>query len=904
MLPEGNNLLAEATDIGAIAAADNLVLNGSIDAVEDVDLYQFELDRGQGITLDVDRIESVESVENGSFDSYLRIFDDRGDELAFNDDSGINSAEFNLDSYLGFIANNTGQYYVGISSTQNQDYDFDGENPHTFLGSFIPGEYDLTIELVDVVADEDPDSTIAEATALAVDTETQTAVAEEEIADRSDVDFYSLELAQGEGVHLNLNALGEDSNFDSYLRLFDDRGNELAFNDDNSDRDNATTNSAIAFLPNVAGKYFIGVSSTGNFDYDEINGNTNLSFSTDRGVSTGRYRLTAEVVGVVADNDPDNTISEAIVTKALNKKGNATLAGEIDSELDVDFYQFRLTQGEGVNLNINTEALDSELDSYVRLFDPRGNELTADDNNDANFTGSYSADSQISFVADTPGLYYAAVGTTGNFNYDPINGRSNFSVDAVNPRATTGAYELEIDILAVEPDSDRDNTIEEMLDRGAISKSKRIPQKEIDRPSDVDLYRLNLPEGNGVTIDLDTTPDSELDSYLRIFDGSGNELAFDNDDDRNLAVDADSDLDSFLSFVPDRGGEYYVGVSSDGNNKYDVINGRNNFTPTTGFSSGAYELAIDIIPIVADTDADNTIDEAIAIAFDDPEITLSDAIETQSDLDIYRVELDSGDTVVFDVDTAANNRLDTFLRVFDADGNDLGANDDGSAPDENSNLDSYIEFTASTAGNYYFGISSFGNSDYDPIAGSNNFSNNVGITTGNYDLTISLIVPMNPIAGTTKADTIKGTPEPDLISGLAGNDTITGAAGADNIIGGNGNDSLSGNNGDDLLHGGVGNDTIIGGNGNDVLDGDKGADRLTGNKGADTFILGTNDGSSNIMDFEVGIDKIALEEGMSFEDITLTNAGNNTSIVFADRTIGTLMNIEPSQITEVDFVSA
>lgn len=904
MLPDGNNLLAEAIDIGAIALEDSVVLNGSINTLEDIDLYQFELNRGQGITLDVDRIESTESSANNSFDSFLRIFDESGNELAFNDDSELDSAEFSLDSYAGFIANNTGQYFIGISSAGNQNYSLNGANSSSFLGRFVPGEYDLTLNLVEVIADQDPDSTIAEATPLVIRPRTQTAVAEAEITDRSDVDFYRLELAEGEGVLLNLSGLGQDSNFDSYLRLFDNRGNELIFNDDDRDRDNPTTDSAIAFLPNAPGEYFIGVSSAGNFDYDAINGNTNLNFSNNLGVSTGEYQLEVEVTEVVADDDPDNTIREAIVTDTPNNDDSA-IVGEINSEFDVDFYQFELAEGEGVNLAINTRGLDSRLDSYLRLFDESGQELAADNNNEANFTQNFSTDSFLSFVPDTAGIYYAAVGTSGNFNYDPIHGRSNFSVDRLSPFTTTGAYELEIDILRVRPDQDPDNTISEVADQGAVAAGSRLIRlEEIDSNRDVDVFRLNLTEGDGVTIDLNTPNlDSELDSYLRLFDELGNEVASDNDDERRAAPNADSRVDSFLSFAPANGGEYYLGVSSDGNTEYDVVNGSDNFTSNTGFSSGAYELAINTLPIIADTDPDNTIEEAIAIAFDAEEITLSNAIETEADLDVYQIELNFGHTIGFDLDTGVDNRLDTYLRVFDGLGIELGANDDGSAPDESSNLDSYLEFTAPATGNYYFGVSSFGNFDYDPIAGSNNFSHDVGSSIGDYDLTINLVDSVNAIAGTDLADTLRGTSQADLISGEAGNDRINGAAGADNIIGGAGNDSLNGNNGDDLLQGGVGNDRLTGGNGNDILNGEKGTDRLTGNAGSDIFILGVNDGTSTITDFESSVDRIALIGGIDFEDITLISSGNNASIVFSDRTIATLMNIESSAISELDFVS-
>ena len=75
-------------------------------------------------------------------------------------------------------------------------------------------------------------------------------------------------------------------------------------------------------------------------------------------------------------------------------------------------------------------------------------------------------DSNLAFVPETPGEYYVGVGTSGNFDYDPINGRTNFSSDNVSPFTTTGSYELILSSVAVVGDRDPDNTIAEAIDSG------------------------------------------------------------------------------------------------------------------------------------------------------------------------------------------------------------------------------------------------------------------------------------------------------------------------------------------------------------------------------------------------------------------------------------------------------
>lgn len=80
---------------------------------------------------------------------------------------------------------------------------------------------------------------------------------------------------------------------------------------------------------------------------------------------------------------------------------------------------------------------------------------------------------------------------------------------------------------------------------------------------DVDLYRVRLAAGQSLTVDIDAESlpgGSTLDSYLRVFNATGRQLAF-NDD-------AAGSLDSFLSFRATVTGTYYVGVSGYGNNAY------------------------------------------------------------------------------------------------------------------------------------------------------------------------------------------------------------------------------------------------------------------------------------------------------------------------------------------------
>ncbi len=83
------------------------------------------------------------------------------------------------------------------------------------------------------------------------------------------------------------------------------------------------------------------------------------------------------------------------------------------------------------------------------------------------------------------------------------------------------------------------------------------------------------------------------------------------------------------------------------------------------------------------------------------------------DVDLIRFELAAGDQVIVDVDSATVP-VDSMLRLFDANGQELAISDDDAAPGEAAGRDPYLQYTATQAGVYYAGISGFSNSTYDP----------------------------------------------------------------------------------------------------------------------------------------------------------------------------------------------
>ncbi len=166
---------------------------------------------------------------------------------------------------------------------------------------------------------------------------------------------------------------------------------------------------------------------------------------------------------------------------------------------------------------------------------------------------------------------------------------------------------------------------------------------------------------------------------------------------------------------------------------------------------------------------------------------------------------------------------------------------------------------------------------------------------------------MSVIIGDADNNLLNGTSEADEIFGLTGNDTLIGNSGNDSLNGNEGDDLVNGSSEGDTVRGGKGNDQVNGDANNDILYGDRGANTLTGGANQDIFViarLSENIGLDTITDFIDGEDLIGLE-GISFDELTLIDDGNNTLIQdnVTGNNLARLSGINPSQITATDFTN-
>jgi hypothetical protein len=147
--------------------------------------------------------------------------------------------------------------------------------------------------------------------------------------------------------------------------------------------------------------------------------------------------------------------------------------------------------------------------------------------------------------------------------------------------------------------------------------------------------------------------------------------------------------------------------------------------------------------------------------------------DKSEDIDLYKMDLKAGDTVKIDVDSVeyfidgieTPQRLDSELRVFNAEGVELATNNNGAAPDELfvANRDPYLEFTAIEEGTYYVGVAQLLNRIYNPLTAENSSGwvlPEFGINIGEYTLNIDLDSALPEVSlAITPAEVVEEDPD-------------------------------------------------------------------------------------------------------------------------------------------------
>lgn len=718
---DSDDSIAESVSLGTVTTTPTTI-NGNITPDVDVDMYGFTVAAGQSVDFDIDT--ALNGI--GGLSSYLRLFNFLGQELAANNNGTAPGEEtLGFDAYLRFTFTAAGTYYIAVSNSSNVVYDPLNGGGDTAGGAGATGAYQLTLQALPV----DPDDTIVEATALgAISTRPITTSAS--ISPDVDVDVYSFSVITGQIVDFDIDtALNGPNGLGSYLRLFTAQGQQLAVNNDAAAPGENTIgfDAYLRYSFATGGTYYIAVSNSRNTSYNPVSG---AADSPGGPFSIGDYQLIIQSPAA-APIDTDDSISESLSLGQIGTTSVVT-SGTISPSTDVDMYRFSVTTGQVVDFDIDT-AINGlgGLGSFLRLFNAQGQVLALNNDASAPGEGAPGFDAYLRYTFAAAGRYYIGVSNSNNTTYDPVTG----SGDTEGGVHATGDYQLTVQALPV----DTDDTFVESNPLGQITAAPISTSATINPDVDVDMYRFTVSAGQVVNFDIDTLTNGPggLGSYLRLFNSTGQQLAF--NDNASAPSEGAVGFDAYLQYTFATTGTYYIGVSNSYNATYDPTTG--NADTAGGLNSiGDYLLIVQTAPIPAE-DLDDAIAEAPSIGqvTTNPNTT-SASINPDTDVDMLSFTVAAGQTVDFDIDTSANGPggLGSYLRLFNAQGQQLASNDNASAPGEGAvGFDAYLRFTFTTAGTYYIAVSNSGNINYDAVSGG---SDTAGAPNalGAYTLSIQL----------------------------------------------------------------------------------------------------------------------------------------------------------------------
>lgn len=449
-----------------------------------------------------------------------------------------------------------------------------------------------TFRVVATTGDNEPNDTLAQATPVSFDASGQARFTGVTLGNGLfaglDVDLYRINMPRGGLITAETFArrpgLTAPSTLDTYLRLFNAQGQEIANNDQTVGQD-----SLIDFFVTTGGTYYVGVSGFGNAAYNPTIAG---SGSTQ---STGTYEVR---LGVQLASDDVRTFSSAGDTnlpRRIPVAENQT-QGVTTAFIDVNDSREILDLNVRVNL---THSFLSDLQisliapngTEVQLFNRRGgsgqnltNTVFDDEgalgiaNGAAPFTGIFRPDQALGAIdgLDGTGRWTLRINDAVALNSGVLN---SWALEFTFLNDVFGPFESNDTIATA-------RTIAELDGSGATSRTAFVGDGGFGA-LDRDIFRFVANAGTSLTANV--TPTGTLNSALRLFDATGNQIILSNPLDTNA-----SRIENFVFSV---GGTYYLAISEASNVAYDpntIAGGSPSAT------TGTYTIDIILAPGVSD----------------------------------------------------------------------------------------------------------------------------------------------------------------------------------------------------------------------------------------------------------------------------------------------------------------
>jgi len=194
-----------------------------------------------------------------------------------------------------------------------------------------------------------------------------------------DVDVFSFTAAAWEQITIDINAVSNGSNLDSFIQLLDDGGNLIA---DNDDQAAGNLDSYLQVTVAAAGTYHVTVT--------DLSGGGGVNYGYDVIVSMAPGCNAVEL-------EPNDTQALADYTTV-----GGLACGSITSSLifsDYDYFEFTALAGQTIDFDVAALSIGSTLAAQLELYDAAGTELASDNDNNPLF------DPSITYTFATTGTY-------------------------------------------------------------------------------------------------------------------------------------------------------------------------------------------------------------------------------------------------------------------------------------------------------------------------------------------------------------------------------------------------------------------------------------------------------------------------------------------------------------------
>lgn len=299
-------------------------LPGRIEILRDRDVFQLDLTSTQTVTFKV-------IATSGSLDTFLRIYNSRGQLIASDDDSGEGT---NSQSTVSLTS---GKYYVEVSA----------------LADRSGGNYNLQVQ--GTPSDDHSNALNATATNILLSGSGR-AFVYGNLENNRDVDVFRFDVASSRLVTIDVAQNGANT-LDSYLRLYNSRGQVVAFNDDGGIGSNSRLSVNL-----TSGRYYIQVTSynsasMGRYSVSVVTGSPSTGSSNQGSSETLRFSGS----GRVSETDSTtNSVKQYQMTAPSTRSYRLQIRG---LSLRSGTFEIRNTRGD----LIASGALNSRSPTNIRF---------------------------------------------------------------------------------------------------------------------------------------------------------------------------------------------------------------------------------------------------------------------------------------------------------------------------------------------------------------------------------------------------------------------------------------------------------------------------------------------------------------------------------------------------------